>query len=106
MPIHNADIAAMFDQIADLLDIQGDNPFRIRAYRNAARTVQGLGRELRDMLGGEEDLTDIPGIGADLAAKIVEAVETGSMEALDKLRKQFPPALPTFSIFPAWGRSA
>lgn len=93
MPVHNADIAAMFDEIADLLDIQGGNPFRIRAYRNAARTVQGLGRELRDMLVGEEDLTNIPGIGADLAAKIVEAVETGGMEALDKLRKQFPPGI-------------
>lgn len=82
MPVHNAEIAAMFDEIADLLDIQGANPFRIRAYRNAARTVQGLGRELSDMLAGDEDLTDIPGVGADLAAKIVEAVETGGMETL------------------------
>jgi DNA polymerase/3'-5' exonuclease PolX len=39
MPVHNADIAAQFEEIADLLDIRGDNPFRIRAYRKAARTV-------------------------------------------------------------------
>jgi DNA polymerase (family 10) len=103
MPIHNADIAAMFDEIADLLDIQGDNPFRIRAYRNAARTVQGLGNELRDMLGRDEDLTKIPGIGADLAAKIVEAVETGGMEALDKLRKQFPPGITDLLRIPNLG---
>ncbi|MBU1694868.1 MAG: DNA polymerase III, partial [Verrucomicrobia bacterium] len=56
MPVHNADIAAVFDEIADLLDIQGENPFRIRAYRNAARTVQDLGRELREMVEAGEDL--------------------------------------------------
>ena len=93
MPVHNADIAAMFDEIADLLDIQGENPFRIRAYRNAARTVQGLGRELRDMVEAEEDLKKIPGIGEDLAAKILEAIETGGLQALDKLREQFPPGI-------------
>lgn len=103
MPIHNADIAAMFDEIADLLDIQGGNPFRIRAYRNAARTVQGLGRELRDMLAGDEDLTNIPGIGADLAAKIVEVIATGGMEALDKLRKQFPPGITDLLRIPNLG---
>ncbi len=103
MPVHNADIAAMFDEIADLLDIQGENPFRIRAYRNATRTVQGLGRELRDMVSAEEDLTKIPGIGADLAAKIVEAVATGAMQALDKLRKQFPPGITDLLRIPNLG---
>lgn len=93
MPVHNADIAAMFDEIADLLDIQGENPFRIRAYRNAARTVQGLGRELRDMVEAEEDLKKISGIGEDLAAKILEAIETGRLQALDKLREKFPPGI-------------
>jgi DNA polymerase (family 10) len=43
MPVHNTDIAAAFDEIADLLEIQGDNPFRIRAYRNAARMIGDLG---------------------------------------------------------------
>ena len=103
MLVHNAEIAAMFDEIADLLDIQGANPFRIRAYRNAARTVQGLGRELSDMLAGDEDLTDIPGIGADLAAKIVEAVETGGMETLEKLRRQFPPGITDLLRLPNLG---
>ena len=103
MPVHNADIAAMFDEIANLLDIQGGNPFRIRAYRNAARTVQGLGRELRDMLAADEDLMAIPGIGEDLAAKIVEAVETGRIEALDKLRRQLPPGITEILRIPNLG---
>jgi DNA polymerase (family 10) len=93
MPIRNADIATIFNEIADLLGIQGDNPFRIRAYRNAARAVQDLGRELRDMAGRKEDLTTLPGIGADLAAKIAEIVKTGQAETLEKLRKQFPPGI-------------
>ena len=46
MSVHNEDIAAIFDQMADLLDIEDANPFRVRAYRNGARTVRGLGREL------------------------------------------------------------
>ncbi len=93
MPVHNTDIAAMFTEIADLLDIQGDNPFRIRAYRNAARTIQEMGPDLADMVRDEEDLTQLPGIGADLAAKIKEMTETGKVESLEKLRKNFPPGI-------------
>ena len=51
MPIHNADIAAVFTEIADLLDLQQANPFRIRAYRNAARMVGEMGREVRAKIG-------------------------------------------------------
>jgi DNA polymerase (family 10) len=57
MPVHNADIAAIFDEIADLLAIEGENPFRIRAYRNAARTLRDLGREVTSMLEQGEDVT-------------------------------------------------
>lgn len=93
MPVHNADIAAIFDEIADLLEIEGENPFRIRAYRNAARTLRDLGREVTSMLAQGEDLTALPGIGEDLAAKIQEIVETGTTPLLGKLRKKVPPAL-------------
>ncbi len=82
MPIHNADIADIFDEIADYLEIDGENPFRIRAYRNAARTVRGLGTELKDMVERQEELTLLPGIGKDLAAKIHEILETGTAQAL------------------------
>jgi hypothetical protein len=69
MPIHNADIAAMFTEIADLLEIEGANPFRIRAYRNAARIVAEWPHELRGAVERGEDLTRLPGIGEDLAGK-------------------------------------
>ena len=50
MPVHNADIAAIFEEIADRLEIRGDNPFRIRAYRNAARSVGEFGREFKTLI--------------------------------------------------------
>ena len=93
MPIHNTDIAAVFDEIADYLEIEGDNPFRIRAYRNAARTVRGLGPELRDLVDQKEDLHQLPGIGKELAAKIVEILETGTARALKKLQDRHPQTL-------------
>jgi len=93
MPIHNADIAAIFGEIADLLEIEQANPFRIRAYRNAARIVGELGRDVRVMIERGEDLTELPGIGTDLAAKIREIVATGKCRALEKLHAELPPAI-------------
>ena len=90
MPVHNSDIADVFDQIADYLEIEGENPFRIRAYRNGAHTVNGLGTELQEMVAAGEDLTRLPGIGKDLAAKIHEILETGTAKALVKLQKRIP----------------
>lgn len=93
MPIHNADIAAIFSEIADLLEIEQANPFRIRAYRNAARVLAEFGRDLRGMVERGEDLTDLPGIGEDLAVKIREIVTTGKCRMLDKLHAELPPAI-------------
>jgi len=90
MPIGNSNIADIFDQIADYLEIEGENPFKIRAYRNATRTIRGLGPELRDMLASGEELTELPGIGKELAAKIVEILETGTAQALEKLKQKVP----------------
>ena len=90
MPVHNTDIAGIFDEIADFLEIEGQNPFRIRAYRNAARTVSGLGSELKDMVADGEELTRLPGIGKELATKIHEILETGTAQALIKLRQRIP----------------
>ena len=103
MPIHNADIATVFEQIADLLEIQNDNPFRIRAYRNAARTLQGLGKDARVLLEQGEDLTRLPGIGKDLAAKIGEIVSTGRCQTLEKLQKQTSPGLTDLLKIPGLG---
>jgi DNA polymerase (family 10) len=90
MPVHNTDIASIFEEIADFLEIEGANPFRIRAYRNAARTVSGLGAELKDMVAAGEDLTKLPGIGKELAAKLHEILETGTAKALIKLQERIP----------------
>jgi DNA polymerase (family 10) len=103
MPIHNADIAAIFEEIADLLEIQNENPFRIRAYRNAARQVEGMGVPVADMVAKDEDLTELPGIGADLAAKIKEIVATGHCQALEKLRKQVAPSVTELLKIPGLG---
>ena len=85
MPVQNSDVAAIFDKVADLLEIEGANPFRVRAYRNAARAVSGLARNVSDMVASEKDLTELPGIGKDLAGKIREIVETGSLAQLEEL---------------------
>lgn len=103
MPVHNADIAAIFDEIADLLEIRADNPFRIRAYRNAARIVRGYGRELKTLIESGAALPKLPGIGADLAAKIAEIVSSGHCATLDALRKQMPPAITELLRVPGLG---
>ncbi len=103
MPVHNADVAAVFSEIADILEIQGENPFRIRAYRNAARTVADLGKDIRELAAQDRDLTELPGIGKDLAAKIHEIVETGSCSALKKLRREVPPAVTELLRLPGLG---
>ncbi|HHM04541.1 MAG TPA: DNA polymerase/3'-5' exonuclease PolX [Gammaproteobacteria bacterium] len=93
MPLHNADIARIFEEIADLLEIQNANPFRIRAYRNAARTVRDLPTEVAALVAGGRDLTRLPGIGQDLAGQIAELVRTGMSAKLAQLRKQTPAGL-------------
>jgi DNA polymerase (family 10) len=94
MPIHNSDIATIFNRIADLLDIQGENRFRIRAYRDAGRTIGELPHNIAEMVDKEENLTKLPGIGKELAAKIVEIVKTGSLRYLTELEKKTGPELP------------
>lgn len=92
MAVHNEDVAAAFDEMADLLAIQGENPFRIRAYRRAAQVVRSLPRDLGEF-AGEEELDALPGIGADLAGKIAELRGTGRLHALEALRHRVPPGL-------------
>lgn len=103
MPIHNADIAAIFEEIADLLEIQEANPFRIRAYRNAARTVGELSGDVRMLVERGDDLKRLPGIGADLSAKILEIVATGRCGLLERLRKELPPAVAELLKIPGLG---
>jgi DNA polymerase (family 10) len=103
MPIHNEDIARVFDAIADLLEIQGANSFRVRAYRNASREVRGLSQELAKIAAAGADLTELPGIGEALAAKIQEILGTGTCQALKKLERELPPHLTDLLRLPGLG---
>jgi len=91
--IHNSEIAAAFDRLADLLEIEEANPFRVRAYRNAARTVGGYSRSMADMVDKGEDLTELPEIGKDLAQKITTMVKTGKLPLLKEVESRTPGAL-------------
>jgi len=88
--MHNAEIARKFNELADLLEIRGDNPFRVRAYRNVASIVEGSARPMEDRVADGEDLSAIKGIGDDLAEKIRELVKTGSLRQLKTLQKEVP----------------
>ncbi len=103
MPVHNADIAAVFEDIADLLEIKGDNPFRIRAYRNAARTVGEFGRDLKTLIDEGRELPKLPGIGADLAAKIREICASGTCALLQRLHRELPAAITELLKVPGLG---
>ena len=93
MTIHNQEIADRFQRLADLLEVEGANPFRVRAYRNAASVVAGLAPSLADLVAAGEDLTQYPGIGEDLAAHIREIVTTGRLSLLEEVSRRVPPEL-------------
>jgi DNA polymerase (family X) len=99
---HNEEVASAFDEMADLLSIQAENTFRIRAYRRAAQIVRSLPREVSEMQGTEE-IDALPGIGADLAGKIDELIRTGKLKALEKLRGQIPQGVRELLDLPALG---
>lgn len=103
MPTSNTDIAQIFNKIGDLLEIEGENRFRIRAYRNAAMTVENLSHNLFDMVKNGEDLTELPGIGKDLAQKITDIVNGQKIELLERLEKEFPPELSKLMTVPGLG---
>lgn len=103
MPVHNSEIAQLFEHLADLLEIQGANRFRIRAYRNAAYMLRDLPRSAADMVKAGEDLSRLPGIGEDLAGKIAEIVETGHLSLLDETRKEIPDTLTDLTALPGIG---
>ncbi|MEK6259597.1 MAG: DNA polymerase/3'-5' exonuclease PolX [Planctomycetota bacterium] len=89
--MHNQHIASLFEELADLLEIQGANSFRVRAYRNAARTLENLSESAADILAQPgRSLTELDGIGQDLADKIKVIVQTGALPQLEELRAEVP----------------
>ncbi|AFQ50790.1 DNA polymerase/3'-5' exonuclease PolX [Burkholderia cepacia] len=103
MPIHNAECAAVFAEIADMLEIQGANPFRVRAYRNAARTIADYGRDIPAMIASGGDPGQIPSIGTDLASKLREIAATGTCELQQTLRHALPGAIVELLDVPGLG---
>lgn len=99
----NAEIAELFNRYADLLEIQDANPFRVRAYRNAARVVSGSSRSMADLVAEGRDLDELPGIGKDLAAKIETIVHTGALPQLAQLETRVPRALADLMNLPGLG---
>lgn len=103
MPVVNAEIASQLDKVADLLDIEGANPFRVRAYRQAARLIGDLPRNVTDMLAQGEDLDDLPGIGRDLADKIALIARGGHLPMLDELTREVTPGITDLLALPGLG---
>jgi DNA polymerase (family 10) len=99
----NARIAAVFEEIADLLEVQDGNPFRIRAYRNAARMVGQQGRDFAERAARGETLGKLFGIGPDLDAKIHEIARTGTCELLKELRQEVPRGTSSLLHIPGLG---
>lgn len=93
MPIHNKEISRLLNETADLLDIEGANDFRVRAYRNAARTVESLPQPAAEMIAEGKKLSKEKGIGRSLSEKIEEIVNTGTLSQLEQLKEKLPPGL-------------
>lgn len=101
--VTNAELAARMRELADLLDLRNDNPFRIRAYRNLARTLDTLAPVVQDMVARGEPLDALPGVGHDLAGKLAEMVATGSCALLEELRREVPRGLHELLDVPGLG---
>ena len=85
----NSRIADIFDEVADMLEFKGANPFRLRAYRNGARTIRNYSEPMSTILADESrKLTDIEGVGKDLAQKIETLLETGHLPMYEELKEE------------------
>ena len=102
--MQNAEIARLLGDVADLLEISAGNPFKVRAYRNAARTVADHADPIAELVsGGEFDLTDLPGIGGGIAKEITALVETGTLPQRQQLVATIPPGLLDLLRIPGLG---
>ena len=103
MSITKDEIAATLESIAQLLELKGENPFKVRAYLSAARAIETFSGNL-ERVCQEATLTEVPGIGKALAEKITELVETGRLPFYEELKAEFPATL--FDLFELQGLGA
>ncbi len=102
MPMENQDVARLLRETARLLELRGENPFRVRAYEQAAEAIEQLDEPVAERVR-QGTLTKAPGIGRGLAAQIQELVERGTSEVLEHLRKELPPGLPELLMLKGLG---
>jgi len=103
MPVQNADIAAIFERTAELLEIKGDHQGEVRAYRHAARALEALPMSVAALLADGADLSRLPGVDADLAGKIASIVKTTRFDLLDNLQRQLPGDFNAIAAVPGLG---
>jgi DNA polymerase (family 10) len=101
--VENVEIARAFNEYADLLEIQGENPFRVRSYRKAAMTIEGLSRPVTELLEERIDLTQLPGIGARMVEHIREIVARGRLAGLQQIQRDLPGTLTEVMHLPGLG---
>ena len=98
----NAEIARVFTDIADLLELKGENPFKIRAYQKAARSIEHMPVEV-ERLAREDRLGEVPGVGEAITKKVTELVDTGCLDYYEKLKADFPEGITTLLEIPGIG---
>jgi DNA polymerase (family 10) len=99
----NSGVAKVFQDIADLLELKGENVFKIRAYQKVARAIEHHPRELEAMVGEAEDLHSIPGVGEAIAKKISELITTGRLGYYEDLKREFPRGITNLLAIPGIG---
>ena len=103
-PQHNQQVATIFRSIAERLAAQRANPYRIRAYRKAADTIEALEEDIVDV-ASRQTLEDIDGVGRDLAGKIEEFLRTGTIQAYEALRMPLPEEVKAWTQLPGLSES-
>jgi DNA polymerase (family 10) len=103
-PQHNQQVATIFRSMAERLATQRANPYRVKAYRKAADTIEALEEDIADV-AARQTLEDIEGIGKDLADKIKEFLKTGTIQAYEALRTPLPEAVKAWTQFPGLSES-
>ena len=102
MLMKNSEVAKVFEDIADFLELKGEIPFKIRAYQKAVRSIEHLPVELEQLMK-EGRLKEVPGVGEAIAKKITELLTTGRLEYYEKLRAEFPQGISTLLDIPGIG---
>jgi DNA polymerase (family X) len=101
--VKNSGVAKVFQDIADLLELKGENVFKIRAYQKAARAIEHYPRELKVMIEQGDDLQSIPGVGEAIAKKATELITTGKLDYYENLKAEFPPGVTSLLDIPGIG---